>query len=178
MFIRSLVFLIISVTFAFSARIVSAHQASWQKIASVGTTFTISMPTPALDSMRLIEWDDKPNMVHVNFYESLTPGRRYLAGEFFRTDRFGGLASFEDFVAGIEYSFKARRGEVVASLSFDPEPDLSDGKAKQYRVQLSHYQGVLRLIRTENAFYALMALGADEKDAVLQHFFRRLRLDQ
>jgi len=116
--------------------------------------------------MRLIEWDDKPNMVHVNFYESLTPGRCYLAGEFFRTDRFGGLASFEDFVAGIEYSFKARRGEVVASLSFDPEPDLSDGKAKQYRVQLSHYQGVLRLIRTENAFYALMALGADEKDAV------------
>ena len=166
------VFFIVAVLVA-GTTVTAASEESWQKIAPVGATFTISMPTRALDSMRLIQWNDEQrDMVHVNLYESLTPGRRYLAGEFFKTPagRFAGLNSFESFVAGIEYSFRTRRGEVIASLSFDREFALSDGKAKQYRVQEWEYKGVLRLVGTDNAFYALMVLGADENDADAQRF--------
>ena len=164
--------LILFVVFPLSAQIAAAQEDSWQKIAPVGMTFTISMPTRALEASHMIEWNDKRPMVHVNFYESLVPGRRYLAGEFFKTpiDRFAGLANFDDFVAGIEYSFRTRHGEIPATVFFDREIASADGRGKQYRVQIWQYHGVLRLLERDNAFYALMVLGADENDTDAQRF--------
>src|SRR3954463_10018673 len=108
MLLRSYLRLIALIGVLLSAQVISAQEDSWQKIAPAGMTFTISMPARTLGVMHTIEWNDKRDIIHVNLYESLTPGRRYLAGEFFKTPayRFDGLASFDGFVAGIEYSFR------------------------------------------------------------------------
>jgi TonB family protein len=109
-------------------------------------------------------------MIHVNLYESLPADKRYLAGEFFKTERFAGLSSFESFVTGIEYSFRTRQGEVIGSLVPDQAVALSEGEGRQYRVQLGGYPGVLRLVGKDNAFYVLMVVGADENEADTQRF--------
>ena len=167
---RVLLVLLITVVLGATA---SAHDESWQKIAPVGATFTISMPTRAVDSMRIIIWNDKRDMIHVNLYESLNAGKRYLAGEFFKTPagRFSGLSSFESFVDGIEYSFKTRQGEVPGSLIPDHQLPVIDGVGKQYQAMLGSYPGVLRLVGKDNAFYVLMVVGADANDADTQRFF-------
>ena len=62
---------------------VSAQQ-QWQKIAPVGESFTVLMPTKAVEVSRIIPLNDKDS-VPERVYYSLVGGRRYMVVSFVRT---------------------------------------------------------------------------------------------
>jgi hypothetical protein len=172
MIVRGHLLLIAFIGVLLSAQILSAQE-SWQKIAPVGMTFTISMPGPVVDSPRRIIWNDEQEMVLVNMYQSATEGKRYLAGQFFKASAksVARLANPEDFVGAIEHNFStpSRPSEVQATLTNGHDLSLPGYVGREYRIEIWKYPGVLRLIGNDKTFYVLMAVGANERDA--QRFF-------
>src|ERR1700694_2340767 len=75
-----------------------AQDESWQRIAPVGESFTVMMPTRALEGRRipLNDRDSVPERV----YYSLAGGKRYMVVSFVRTspDRVPALSSFDEFL--------------------------------------------------------------------------------
>lgn len=149
-----------------------AQPEPWQKVAPIAQTFTISMPTRAAESIRLIALSEK-DLLNANVYSSVKSGKRFLAAGFFKTepDRTIELSSFDRFVRGIEQSFKISANEITRSLVFDRDISHAGSSGKQYRVNLGDYAGVARLLEKDNGFYALMVIGADENDPDAQRFF-------
>jgi len=170
MLLRLLKFIGAAVISVVVAQTAWAQPESWQKIAPAAEAFTIMMPTPAVEASRLIPLNDK-NFIHERVYYSLKAGKRYMVTSFIRTtpDRVPDLSSFNNFVAGIERSFEGR--EPPAKFSFDHDLPSSSGQAKQYHLALGENAGVVRLVETSRAFYALIVIGADENNSDAQTFF-------
>lgn len=143
----------------------------WQKIAPVGESFTVLMPTQAVEASRRIPMNDKDS-IRERVYYSLTAGRRYMLASFMKTspDRVPALSSFDNFMLGIEQSFKGGEKEISKSLTFDRDIPFEKGVARQYHIKLGEYSGIARFIGTDKSFYALMVIGADENDAGVQRF--------
>src|SRR6266550_7870967 len=102
-----------------------AQQEASQKIAPVGESFTISMPTQAVEASRRIPLNDKDS-IRERVYSSLAGGKRYMLIAFMKTspERVPALSSFDNFMHGMEQSFRSVESEVSKSLTFDR--DLSD----------------------------------------------------
>jgi hypothetical protein len=112
--------LIVSIALGLSSvGITLAQQESWQKIAPVGQSFTILMPTQATEVSRLIPLDDKDSIPERVYY-SLASGKRYMVASFVKTsaDRVPALSTFDNFMHAIEQGFKSSEGE-TRSLTFD-----------------------------------------------------------
>jgi Gram-negative bacterial TonB protein C-terminal len=147
-----------------------AQQASWQRIAPVGESFTLLMPTQAFEATHLIPLNDKDSIPERVYY-SLAGGKRYMVTSFVKTspDRVPALSNFDNFMRAMEESFRSYEGE-VSSLTFDSDPSEESGIVKQYQVKLGEYSGVARFLGTQKNFYALMVIGADKNDAEAQRF--------
>jgi TonB family protein len=147
------------------------QQESWQKIAPVGEPFTLLMPTQAVEASRRIPLNDQDS-VRERVYYSVADGKRYMVVSFMKTtpDRVAALSSFDNFMLGIEQSFKVNEKEMSKSLTFDRDFSFEGGTGKQYHVKLGEYPGVARFVGTDNAFYALMVIGSDENGAEVQRF--------
>lgn len=156
---------------------VSAQQ-QWQKIAPVGESFTVLMPTKAVEVSRIIPLNDKDS-VPERVYYSLVGGRRYMVVSFVRTspDRVLALSSFTEFMRGMEQSFKGKEGE-NKSLTFDTNLSDESGIVKQYRLQLGQYSGVARFMGDEKNFYAQMVIGADDNDPDARRFLTSFGVGQ
>ena len=154
-----------------------AQQEAWKKIAPVGESFTIIMPTQAVEVSRVIPLNDKDSIPERVYY-SLTGGRRYMVVSFVKTspDRVLGLSSFADFMHSIEQSFKG--GEHEISLTFERDLSLEGGAGKQYHIKMEEYAGVARFLGTEKVFYALIVIGVDENDAEVQRFLSSFALGE
>lgn len=168
----SRVLLLLTTVASLSSRTTLGQPEAWQKIAPIAQTFTISMPTRAVESIRLISWSEKER-IHANVYSSVKAGKRFVAAGFFKSapERTLELSSFDRFVGGIEQSFKISANEVARSMVFDRDISVAGNSGKQYRVNLGDYAGVARLLEKENSFYVLIVIGADENDADAQQFF-------
>ncbi len=151
-----------------------AQERSWQRVAPVGHSFTISMPTRAVEAFRWIP--TAQGSIPVRVYYSLDGGKRFVLAAFFRTnpDSVPALSSYERFLTTIEQSFKG--GEIAKSLTFDRDVSLHGVTGKQYRVKLAEYPGVARFLATEEAFYALMVIGAEESDSDVARFLSSFEL--
>ncbi len=156
-----------------------AQDESWQRIAPVGESFTVTMPTRALEVSRLIPLNDRDS-VSERVYYSLAGGKRYMVVSFVRTspDRVPALSSFDEFLHGIEQSFKTGENEVSKSLTFDHDLTFGGGPARQYHVKIGAYPGVARFLGTEKMFYALIVIGADESDASVVRFLSSFALGE
>jgi len=64
---------------------VPAQSASWQKIAPAGESFTVMMPTQAVESSRLIPLGDKAGFIHERVFQSLSDGKRFMVASFVKT---------------------------------------------------------------------------------------------
>ena len=148
-----------------------AQQEPWQKIAPVGESFTILMPTQAVEASRRIPLNDQDS-IRERVYSSLAAGRRYMVIAFVKTspERVPVLSSFDSFILGIEQSFKGGEGEIRKSLTFDRDLSDQSGIVRQYHLKVGEYPGVARFLGTEKVFYALMVIGAEEGDAEVQRF--------
>ena len=148
-----------------------AQQEPWQKVAPVGESFTVLMPTQAVEASRIIPLNDKDS-IRERVYSSLATGRRYMLVAFTKTspDRVPALSSYDNFRRGMEQSFRSVEGEVSKSLTFDRDLSDDSGIVRQYHLKVGEYSGVARLLATEKAFYALMVIGAEADDAEVQRF--------
>src|SRR6266581_7773353 len=97
-----------------------AQQPPWQKVAPVGETFTILMPTEATQVFRRIPLNDDKDWLPGREYYSVSGGKRYMIVSFVKTsaDTVPALSSFDNFMRAIEQSFKSNGGE-ARSLTFD-----------------------------------------------------------
>lgn len=145
-------------------------QESWQKIAPFGESFTVLMPTRAVEVSRIIPLNEKDS-VPERVYFSIANGRRYMVVSFVRTspDRVLALSSFSEFIRAMELSFTGKEGQ-IRSLTFDTDLSDESGMVKQYHLHLDEYRGVARFIGNEKAFYALMVIGADETEPDVRRF--------
>ena len=148
-----------------------AQQESWQKIAPVGESFTIQMPTQAVEASRRIPLNDQDS-IRERVYSSLSAGKRYMVIAFMKTspDKLLALSSFDNFMRSMEQSFRGAPGEIRTSIAFDRDLSGELGIVRQYHLKVGDYSGVARFLGTEKAFYALMVIGAEEADADAQHF--------
>src|SRR5437016_1307789 len=71
---------------------------------------------------------------------------------------------------GMEQSFRSVEGEVSKSLTFDRDLSDDSGIVRQYHLKVGDYSGIARFLAKEQAFYALMVIGAEEGDAEVQRF--------
>ena len=151
-------------------------QSEWQKIAPVGESFTVSMPTKAVQVTRLIPLSEKV-LVPERVYYSVSGGRRYMIVSFVRTppEQVQALSNFTDFLRAIEQSFKGNGGE-KRLLSFDSDLLQESRPVKQYRLQLGDYKGIARFLGTEKAFFAQIVVGADETAPDVQQFLSSFRV--
>src|SRR5260370_40782217 len=78
-----------------------AQDESWQRIAPVGESFTVTMPTRALEVSRLIPLNDRDS-VSERIYYSLDGGKRYMVVSFLIKYPVAvpGLSSFDDVLHG------------------------------------------------------------------------------
>ena len=145
-------------------------QAQWQKIAPLGESFTVEMPTWANGVSRVILLSATKSVPARVLY-SVANGRRYAIASFVRTtdDRVLALSNFPEFAMGMEWSLTSAEG-TTGSLTF--QQDLSSGSTiiKQYHLQLGEHRGVARFIATETWLYALVVIGADANDSDAQRF--------
>src|SRR5207248_10949581 len=98
-----------------------AQEDSWKTISPAGESFTTLMPTQAVEVSRLIPLSDHDS-VRERVYYSLAPGKRYMIVSFMKTapDRLMALSSFDNFMLGINQSFKAPNKDGLSrSLVFD-----------------------------------------------------------
>ena len=146
-----------------------AQTQSWKKIAPTGESFTVSMPTNAVESARLIPLGGN-GFIYERSYQSLSADKRFMVASFVKTsvDRVPQLSNFNNFVEAIQQSFAGR--EPPAVFSFDHAVPGLSGQARQYRLALGDYPGVVRLLETEKAFYALIVVGADENNPDVNNF--------
>jgi TonB family protein len=153
------------------------QQESWQKIAPVGESFTLLMPTQAVEASRRIPLNDQDS-VRERVYYSVAEGKRYMVVSFMKTtpDRAAALSSFDNFMLGIEQSFKVNEKEISKSLAFDRDVPFEGGTCKQYHIKLGEYSGIARFVGTDNAFYALMVIGSDKNGAQVQRFLSSFAL--
>lgn len=159
---------IIILTFGVNATIARTHTAQeepWQKVAPVGRSFTVLMPAPATQSTRLVSMSARES-IPVVMYHALAAGKRYVAAEVSKSENT--VSSYEKFVAGMEHSFKNNKSSI--SLILDRELNQAGIAGKQYRLEVDHYLGVAHFLRSENAFYLLMVIGADERDGDAARF--------
>jgi TonB family protein len=153
-------------------------QEEWKKIAPVGASFTILMPTAATVVSRVIPLNDQ-NWVPERVYYSITNGRRYMIVSFARTrpDQTPALSSFAEFMRAMEWSFASKDGE-IRSLTFDQNLSDESGVVKQYHLQLGDYAGVAQFIGADKNFYALIVIGAGESDSDAQRFLKSFQVGQ
>jgi TonB family protein len=151
-------------------------QSEWQKIAPLGESFTVLMPTHARSASRLIPLNDRDKIPARVFY-SVDGDRRYVIVPFVKSkpDRVLGLSSFPDFLRAMEFSLSSKQGE-TRSVTFDT--DLSDGSrlVRQYVLQMGEQKGVARFSADENSFYAQIVIGADKNDSDVKRFLTSLRV--
>jgi TonB family protein len=151
-------------------------QDDWKKIAPVGESFTVSMPTAATVVSRVIPLNEE-SWVPERVYYSITNNRRYMIVSFSRTrpDQTPALSSFTGFTRVMERSFVSKDNE-IRSLTFEQNLSDESGVVKQYHLQLGDYRGVAQFIGVEKNFYALMVIGADETDANVRRFLNSFEL--
>lgn len=156
-----------------------AQKDPWQKVAPVGESFTVMMPTSAVEASRRIPLNDQDS-IRERVYSSLVAGRRYMVIAFVKTspERVPVLSSFDNFILGIEQSFKGGEGEIRKSLTFDRDLSDQSGIVRQYHLKVGEYPGVARFLGTEKAFYALMVIGAEEGDTEVQRFLSSFMLGE
>ena len=147
------------------------QEKSWTRVAPVGESFKVAMPTRAVEVSRLIPLNDQDS-IRERVYYSVAEGKRYMVVSFMKTtpDRVAALSSFDKFVVAIQRSFIGRESTPVRALSF--ESDVSSGTAsgKQFHVTLGEYSGVARFLETDKAFFALIVIGAEANDSDAQQF--------
>jgi TonB family protein len=156
-----------------------ASQEAWQKIAPVGESFTVLMPTRADEATRRIPLSES-DWIPERVYYSLANGKRYMVMSFVKTslDRVPALSSFNNFLRSMEQAFKGSEKEISKSLAFDRDISFEGLIVKQYHVKLGEYPGVARFLGTDKGFYALMAIGADESDIEVARFLSSFALGE
>lgn len=179
MVLRFINAILVAIVVCFIGAAVTAQQVLWTKVAPVGESFIVMMPTAVVEASRIIPLNDQDS-VRERVYSSLADGRRYMVVAFMKTspDRVPALSSFDKFMRSIEQSFQTSEGEVRKSLTFDRDLSGESGIVRQYHVKLGDYPGVARFLGTEKAFYALMVVGADEGDAEVQRFLSSFTLGE
>jgi TonB family protein len=183
-------FLSLTVLFTLSATTSLLHaqtlttQIPWQRIAPTQEGFTVLMPTSALAGTRRIPLGER-EWIPGRVYYSLANDKRYIVLSLAKTspDKFPGLSSFEEFVAGIERAFKSMtraefENKVTGFSALADETSPAQHPFKQYQVTLGKYSGVARLLARETAFYALMVVGADGSDAEAKRFLESFESSQ
>lgn len=145
-------------------------QEDWNKIAPLGESFTVAMPTFAHSASRVIPLSATKSVPARVLY-SVANGRRYAIASFVRTtgDRMPALSNFPEFAIAMEWSLTSAEG-TTGSLTF--HQDLSEGSTiiKQYHLKLGENEGVARFIATETSLYALVVIGADANDSDARRF--------
>jgi Gram-negative bacterial TonB protein C-terminal len=152
-----------------------AQTESWQKIAPVGYSFTVLMPTRPVEVFRRIPVSAQDS-IPIGIYYSVAGKKRFSFAGFFKTTSVSALSSYENFIAAMEYSFKSNDG--TKSLTFEHDLSANGVRSKQYRLKIGEYDGVARFLGTEEVFYALLAVGADESDNDAARFFSSFRLGE
>jgi TonB-like protein len=153
-----------------------AQQETWQRIAPVGQSFTILMPTRAVEAFRGIQINEK-DYLPARVYYSLSGGKRYAVLELYKTppEIVPALSTYENFVAAMERSLTS---DDAKSLTFDRDVSVEGATGKQYHVKLGAYSGVARFLGTSRAFYALVVIGAEESDSNVVRFLSSLVLGE
>jgi hypothetical protein len=138
-------------------------QDSWPRIAPAEESFTVLMPKSATDGSRRVTLPQQQSTT-ARVYYSVANGKRYLVASFSKTspDRLIALSNFDHFVLNIEEGLKSEG----KPLTF--ERDVAG--ARQYRISMARFSGVVRLIGTDKAFYAVMVIGGDSAGADVEKF--------
>src|SRR5687768_5292138 len=99
-------------------------QEQWKKIAPLGESFTVAMPTFAHGVGRVIPLS-ATRSVSARVLYSVANGRRYSVASFVRTtdDRVPALSNFPEFAIAMEWSLTSAEG-TTGSLTF--QQDLSE----------------------------------------------------
>ena len=164
--------LVLVLSFLLVSSLTIRAQDDWKKIAPSGESFTIAMPTAAVEGTRRIEVSND-EWVPARVYSSLADGRRYVVASFVRTtlNRTPALSSVNAFLKAMEWSLTKAEGQ-TATLTFAENLSDESGVAQQYQLQIGNYPGVAQFIGNEESFYALMVIGADKNDSDAQRFLR------
>ena len=147
---------------------------SWQKIAPLGHTFTVLMPTKAKVIYRSIPVSNGQT-IPASVYYSVSEGKRFVAAGFYKVDAKTSptLSAYEQFVAGMEASLRANSN--LESLKFDRDLSIEGNRGKQYELTLSRSPGVARFLEGKKGLYALFVIGSHPDDRDAEHFFSSFR---
>jgi hypothetical protein len=126
---------------AASARTIVRQDSSWQRIAPVGRSFTVSMPKPATQDFRLISLNDN-DRIPAAIFQVITNGKRFIAAELYRqTSDVRPMSSYEKFTAGMVHTFEAGNG--ANSIIFLRDLSFPGLTGKEYALRLKDYSGVI-----------------------------------
>lgn len=148
-------------------------QSDWEKIAPVGHSFIVLMPTKAVSSSRQISTSDSES-VSILTYQSVLGGKRYIVGGFYKSaTNVPLLSSFDSFIKGLEHSFRTSAGP--DSLKLDRAVTVEEAEGRQYHLLLGKLAGVARMLNSRTEYYVLIAIGGDETDPDVARFFSSFR---
>ena len=150
---------------------VTAQETAWQKVAPVGEEFTVSMPEPAMRTMRSVPFSEKLKLV-VPAYESIGDGIRYivLSVENKSPNREGPLASLIAFQSGFQAAIRNNNLPGVNQATLMRNFAYHGRAVQQYSLRMGAYSGLARIYEAEQHFYIVLALGADEHNPSVQRF--------
>lgn len=163
------------VLLAVGAVSVAPQTRPWQKIAPLGQSFTVLVPTPPVEAFRRIPTSAQDS-IPVGIYYSVAGNKRFGFAGFFKTPSVSGLSSYENFIAAMEYSLNSGAGQ--KALGFQRDLSSNGNLARQYRLRLGGNPGVARFLGTKDAFYVLLVVGAEEGDDDVSRFFSSFQLGE
>jgi hypothetical protein len=133
------------------------------------------VPTPPVEVFRRIPTSAQDS-IPVGIYYSVAGNKRFGFAAIFKTPSVSGLSSYDNFIAAMEYSLNVRAGQ--KALTFQRDLSSNGNLARQYRLTLGGQPGVVRFLGTEEQFYVLVVVGADESDNDVSRFFSSFQLGE
>ena len=150
-----------------------AQQAqTWKEVKPPHEEFVALMPRPLFTLTREVPFAENLTLTPL-IREATDDGVHFLVLSFRKTEPAGDpavLRTFDSFTGGFEHSVRQNRHTRDNSLERGDDVTLPDGKMRHYRIRMDGREGVARLYEATKHFYAVVVLGGDGGDGLVERF--------
>jgi TonB family protein len=156
---------------------VFAQDPQWQKIAPGGEDYTIEIPGQATRISQLIPIEEGIKLMP-GVYDLVVNNIRYQILAFNKSSESSVpmLRDFDVFVQGFQSAFLNAGSQGDRSLTFERNVTVKDLSARQFKLQIGNYEGLVRLYDGKSHFYAVMVIGGAENDATVGRVLNSFKL--
>lgn len=145
--------------------IASAQDAKWTKVRPGGEEFEVEMPGLPSRGTVIISGETKSELAP-NIYDLTINRLRFQILSFQGAYPVSTAHDFDLFAERFQRAFVAaddRRN----SISFEKNVELKGQSVPQFRIGVGNYNGLVRLYHSKHYFYAVIVVGGDQSDAVV-----------